>query len=157
MSIQFTSENQKKFDEFLTHYPTKQATLLPVLWLVQDQEGYISEEAMEYVAGLLDVSPAHVYGVVTFYTMYHQKPVGKYHLQVCRTLSCALAGSENITSHLKKKLKINEGEVTSNGKFSLCEVECLASCGTGPAMMVNEKYYENLTAEKVDKILGELK
>lgn len=153
--MKFTSENQKKFDELLTHYPTKQAALLPVLWLVQDQEGYISGEAMEYVAGLLDVSPAHVYGVVTFYTMYHQKPVGKYHLQVCRTLSCALAGSETILEHLKKKLKIEENQTT--GKFSLCTVECLASCGTGPAMMVNEKYYENLTVEKVDKILGELK
>lgn len=153
--MKFTSENQKKFEELLTHYPNKQAALLPTLWLVQDQEGYISGEAMEHVAGLLEVSPAHVYGVVTFYTMYHQKPVGKYHLQVCRTLSCALAGSENILEHLKKKLKIEENQTT--GKFSLCTVECLASCGTGPAMMVNEKYYENLTAEKVDKILGELK
>ena len=154
---EFTPENKKKLDEILTHYPTKKAALLPALWLAQGQFSYLSLETMEYVAGLLDVSPAHVYSVATFYTMFHLKPVGKHHLQVCRTLSCALMGSDNILEHLKKKLKIQENEVTPDGKFSLCTVECLASCGTGPAMMVNEKYHEGLNPKKVDDILANLK
>ncbi|OGQ07482.1 MAG: NADH-quinone oxidoreductase subunit E [Deltaproteobacteria bacterium RIFCSPLOWO2_12_FULL_40_28] len=157
MLFQFNAQNQKKFEELLSHYPTKVAALLPTLWLVQEQEGNISFEAMEVVANLLDVSPAHVYSVATFYTMYHLKPVGKHHLQVCRTLSCALMGSENLLEHFKNKLKINEGEVTPDGRFSLCAVECLASCGTAPAMMVNETYHENLNVQKVDQILKELK
>ena len=157
MSVEFNSENKQRLTEILTRYPTKQAALLPTLWLAQEQFGFISPEAMEYVAGLLDISPAHVYGVVTFYTMFHQKPVGKYNLQVCRTLSCALRGGESLLDHLKKKLGIRENETTLDGKFSLCTVECLASCGTAPAMMVNEKYYEGLDAKKVDEILASLK
>lgn len=155
--MEFSSENKKKFEEILGHYPTKQAALLPTLWLVQEEFGYISEEAMKYVAGLLDLSPAHVYGVTTFYTMFHLKPPGKYSIQVCRTISCALVGSETILEYIKRKLGIDENEATSDGRFSLCTVECLGSCGTGPMMMVNEKYYENLTAEKVDRILEQLK
>lgn len=157
MLFQFNAHNQKKFEDILSHYPVKTAALLPTLWLVQEQEGKISFEAMIAVANLLDVSPAHVYGVATFYTMYHLKPVGKYHLQVCRTLSCALSGGENLLEHLKTKLKINEGEVTPDGRFSLCAVECLASCGTAPAMMVNEAYHENLNVGKIDQLLKELK
>lgn len=155
--MEFTPENKKRFEAILMRYPTKLAALLPTLWLAQDQFGYISNECMEYVAHLLETSPVHVYSVTTFYTMFHRRPVGKYHLQVCRTLSCALAGSENILNHLKTKLEINEGEISKNGKFSLCTMECLASCDTGPAMMVNEKYVEKLTVEKVDRLIQELK
>ncbi len=155
--IEFSTQTKKKLEECLTHYPTRQAALLPTLWLAQEEFGTVTLEVMEYVAGLLDISPAHVYSVATFYTMFHLKPVGKYHLQVCRTLSCALMGGERILDHLKKRLGIEEGEVTPNGKFSLCAVECLASCGTAPAMMINEKYYENLDVQKVEKILDELK
>ncbi|MBI2339270.1 MAG: NADH-quinone oxidoreductase subunit NuoE [Deltaproteobacteria bacterium] len=155
--VEFSAENKKRLEEILSHYPTKQAALLPTLWLAQEQFGHISRETMEYVAGLLDVSPAHVYGVVTFYTMFRQKPGGKYHLQVCRTLSCALVGAESLLEHLKKKIGIAENETTPDGRFSLCTVECLASCGTGPAMMVNEKYYENLDPKKIDEILAGLK
>ncbi len=157
MTVKFSEKNQRTFEEYLTRYPTKQAAILPTLWLAQEQFGFISSEVMEYVASLLDVSPAHVYGVATFYTMFHQKPVGKYHLQVCRTLSCALMGSSTILEHLKKKTGLEEGEVSASGKFSLCTVECLASCGTGPMMMINEKYFENLTPEKIDEILAGLK
>jgi len=155
--ISFNTENKNKFDDILTRYPNKQAAILPTLWLAQEQFGYLSNETMAYVAELLDLSAVHVYSVATFYTMFNLKPVGKHHLQFCRTLSCALRGSENIIDHVKKKLKIDEGETTADGKFSLCTVECLASCGTAPAMMINEKYYEDLTPEKVDKILAELK
>lgn len=155
--MEFNTENKKKFDEILTRYPTKQAAILPTLWLAQGQFSVLTGEVLEYVAGLLDLTPAHVYGVASFYTMFNLKPVGRYHLQVCRTLSCALLGSERIVDYLKTKLKIKEGETTPDGKFSLCTVECLASCGTGPSMMVNEKYFENLTPERVDQLLNGLK
>ena len=156
MTIEFTPENKKNFDTLLTRYPTKKAAILPTLWMVQKQYGFISDEAMEYVGKLLDLSPVHVLSVVTFYTMFNRKPTGKHHLQVCRTLSCAMMGAESLVDHLKTKLKIKEGETTRDGKFSLCTVECLGSCGTAPAMMINEAYHENLTAEKLDKILAEL-
>jgi NADH-quinone oxidoreductase subunit E len=151
--MKFNDQNQKEFEEILTHYPTKQAAILPTLWLVQNQEGWISPESMEYVAKILELSPVHVYSVVTFYTMFHTKPAGRNHIQVCRTLSCALRGSDDIINHIKDKLSIDEGEVSSDGKFSFCTVECLASCGTAPMMMINEKYHEDLTKEKVDEIL----
>ncbi|MBX7149481.1 NADH-quinone oxidoreductase subunit NuoE [bacterium] len=154
--MEFTADNKKKFDTLLTRYPTKKAAILPTLWLVQGQYGFISDEAMEYVGKLLDLSPVHVLSVVTFYTMFNRKPVGKHHIQVCRTLSCAMMGADSLVDHLKTKLKINEGETTRDGKFSLCTVECLASCGTAPAIMINEAYHENLTPAKLDKILAEL-
>ncbi len=153
MAISFTSENQKKFEEILTRYPTKRAAILPTLWIAQKQFGWMSPEVMEYVSALLDLPPIKVYEVVTFYTMFNQKPVGKYHLQVCRTLSCELCGKEKIVDHLKKKLGIKPGETTADGKFTLTEVECLGSCGTAPMMQLNEEYHENLTTEHVDQIL----
>lgn len=155
--MEFNPENQKKFQEILTRYPAKQAAILPTLWLAQDQFSTITLEVMEYIAKLLEISPAHVYGVATFYTMFHLKPVGRHHIQVCRTLSCALMGAEGIVDYLKKKLKLEEGGVTPDGRFSLTTVECLASCGTAPAMMINEKYYENLNPKKIDEILSGLK
>ena len=157
MNIEFTSENKKEFEELLSHYPNKRAAMLPTLWLAQKQFGWISQKVMEYVASLLDVAPMKVYEVVTFYTMFNQKEVGKYHIQLCRTLSCELCGKGEILSHLKKKLGIGIGETTSDGKFTLTEVECLGSCGTAPMMQLNEDYYENLTPGKVDEILGALK
>ena len=156
MTFAFTPENQKAFEELLTKYPNKQAALLPALWLAQNQHGYLPLDAQEYVAGLLDVSPAHVIGVVSFYTMFKTKPVGKYHLQFCRTLSCALGGSENIIASVQKKLKIAPGEVSKDGKFSLELVECLASCGTAPAMCINETFAESLTVEKVERLIDKL-
>lgn len=156
MSFHFNNENQKKFEALLARYPNKKATLLPTLWLAQQQHGFLPLEVQEYVAGLLDLPPAHVFGVVSFYTMFKEKPVGKFHLGVCRTLSCALCGGEEIIRHLEQKLNIKGGEVTPDGMFSLEEMECLASCGTAPAMMVNEAYFENLTKEKVDRLLEKL-
>lgn len=158
MSFEFTSENKKEFEKILARYPNKMAATLPVLWLVLKQNDHISLEAQEYVAKLLDVTPAHVYGVVTFYTMFRvrSKPTGKYHLGVCRTLSCALSGGEDIIRHIEKRYHIRDGEVTKDGKFSIEEMECLGSCGTAPAMMVNEAYFEKLTPEKVDQLLDKL-
>lgn len=157
MAFELTPENKKIFENILSRYPNKMAALLPVLWLAQKQHGYLPLEVQESVAALLDLTPAHVYGVVTFYTMFKDKPVGKYHLGICRTLSCALRGGENLIRHCEQKLKIRNGQVTADGVFSLEEMECLASCGTAPAMMVNEAYFENVTTEKLDELMERLK
>ena len=156
MPFQWTKENKIEIADILTRYPTKQAAMLPVLNLAQKEFGWIAPEVMEMVAKELDVSVAHVYGVVTFYTMYNRQPVGKYHLQVCRTLSCAMMGAEKLTEHLKCKLNIGLGETTPDKRFTMTEVECLASCGTAPAMVVNEEYYEEMTPELLDEILEKL-
>lgn len=157
MAMEFSPETLKKFQEIVSRYPKKEAALLPVLYLAQEEFGYLSQEAIEYVAKMMEVPPVRVYGVATFYTMFNKKPIGKYHLQVCRTLSCALVGAEKITASLKTKLGISLGETTPDGKFTLSEVECLASCGTGPMMQINDGYYENLTEEKAEEILKTLK
>jgi NADH-quinone oxidoreductase E subunit len=157
MPVQFSQEALKEFEETVSRYPTRAAAMIPVLYLAQREFGYLSPEAIEYVAELMGLSPARVYGVVTFYTMLHLKPVGKYHVQVCRTLPCVLKGAEKITELLKARLGIGVGETTGDGRFTLSEVECLASCGTAPMMQVNDDYYEDLTEEKLERILEGLK
>ncbi len=157
MALEFSPESWKSFEEVVGRYPKKEAALIPVLALAQKEFGYLSLEAMEYVAKIMELPAARVYSVVSFYTMLNLKPVGKYHIQVCRTLPCALMGAERVTTHLKKRLGVQTGETTPDGKFTLTEVECLASCGTAPMMQVNENYYENLTEEKLDEIFGDLK
>jgi NADH-quinone oxidoreductase E subunit len=151
-----SQQAQDEIREIITRYPVKRSTILPALWIAQREYGYLSEEAMRSVARLLEINPTQVYEVATFYTMYSLKPTGKYVIQVCRTLSCALCGALEIIHHLEKKLGIKEGETTQDGLFSLKTVECIASCGTAPAMQINEHYYENLTVEKVDRILKDL-
>ncbi len=157
MALEFSPETWRRFEELVGRYPKKEAALIPVLSMAQKEFGYLSLEAMEYVAKIMELPAARVYSVVSFYTMLNMKPVGKYHIQVCRTLPCALMGAERMTARLKKKLGIQVGETTSDGNFTLTEVECLASCGTGPMMQVNEDYYENLTEAKVDDVLESLK
>ena len=157
MALEFSPETQKKFDQTVARYPKKEAAMLPVLYLAQQEFGHLGAEAIEYVAKLMEQAPARVQGVVSFYTMYNMKPIGRHHIQVCRTLSCALRGAEQVTSLLKKKLGIDCGQTTADGRFTLSEVECLASCGTAPMMQVNDDYYENLTDEKIGEILESLK
>jgi NADH-quinone oxidoreductase subunit E len=157
MPSEFSQESLKRFDAIVGRYPKREAALLPVLRLAQEEFGYLSPEAIEYVAAIMDVPVAHVYGVVTFYTMLNMKPIGRHHIQVCRTLPCALAGSQRITAAIKIKLGIAVGETTADGKFTLSEVECLASCGTAPMMQVNDDYYENLSEQNVGEILDRLK
>lgn len=152
----FNEQAEQEIQQILARYPTKQAALLPVLYVAEREFGWISPEVMELVAHRLDVSPAHVYGVVTFYTMYQTRPPAKHHLQICRTLPCALLGSERILEHCKKRLGVEVGEQTKDRRFQLSTVECLASCGTAPAMRVDETYYENLTVEEIDRLLEEL-
>ncbi len=157
MSVEFSPETLKKFEETVNRYPKKEAAMLPVLCLAQQEFGHLGEEAIAYVAKILEQPPARVHGVVSFYTMLNMKPVGRHHIQVCRTLPCALRGAEKITGFLKQKLGIELGQTTSDKRFTLTEVECLASCGTAPMMQINDDYYENLTEAKVTEILESLK
>ncbi|MEO8398337.1 MAG: NADH-quinone oxidoreductase subunit NuoE [Ignavibacteriaceae bacterium] len=157
MEFKFSEENLKKIDVILKKYPEKRPAIMPILWLAQEQNGWISGEVMKEVATILDIPAEDVLGVVTFYTMYFQKPMGKHHIQVCTNVSCMLRGGYEIFSQVKEKLGINNMEVTEDHHFSLEEVECMGSCGTAPMIAVNEDYFENLTKEKVDEILESLK
>jgi NADH-quinone oxidoreductase subunit E len=124
--------------------------------MAQRQFGWISPEAMKYVAGLLDLPVSHVYGVVTFYTMFNTKPVGKYHLQVCTNVSCMLRGGDRLLDHACRRLNVGHGETSADNRFTVTEVECLGSCGTAPAVQVNDDYHENLSVESFDKLLNDL-
>ena len=157
MALEFSQETLKQFDEIVSRYPEQKSAVLPVLYMAQKEFGHLSQEAIEYVAKLMDIPAVRLYGIVTFYTMFNMKPVGRHHLQVCRTLPCALLGSERIINYLKKKLGINLGETTPDGRFTLSEVECLASCGTAPVMQINDDYCEKLSEEKIDEILQSVK
>lgn len=157
MSFTLTPERERELTEILSRYPTKMAALIPLLHLCQDQNGWISEEIIHFCSHKLDVPPAHVQGVVTFYTLFNQKPVGKHQVWVCRTLPCALRGSGKVLEHCEKKLGIHAGETTKDGAITLRTAECLASCGSAPMMQVDKEYFENLTPEKVDEILDRLR
>jgi NADH-quinone oxidoreductase subunit E len=155
--FKFNEENEKKFEELLQRYPHKASLTLPSLWMVQYQEGWISEEAIVFLAQKLDTTPMDIQSIASFYTMFHLKPVGRYHIQLCKTLSCMLCGSREIKNHIENRLGIKFGQSTKDMKFTLSEVECLGSCGTAPCMSLNEDYKENLTIEKIDAILDGLK
>jgi len=157
MAIEFSPDKLNRVNELISRYPHKEAAVLPVLYLAQEEFGYLSPESIEYVAKLMGIPTASLYGTVSFYSLLYMKPMGRHHIQVCRTFPCALLGAEKITDSLKKKLGIDIGETTADGKFTLSEVECLASCGTAPMMQINDKYYENLSEEKIEAILKDLK
>ncbi|NUN07613.1 MAG: NADH-quinone oxidoreductase subunit NuoE [Ignavibacteriaceae bacterium] len=157
MEFKFTEENLQKIETVLKKYPEKKAAVMPVLYIAQEQNGYISGEVMKEVARVCEMPEEEVLGVVTFYTMYHQKPIGKYHIQVCTNVSCMLRGAYEIYDKVKDQLRINNGEVTADRQFSLEEVECMGSCGTAPMIAVNEDYYENLDVSSTIKILESLK
>jgi NADH-quinone oxidoreductase E subunit len=156
VSVAFSETGRAEFERLLTRYPDRKAVILPALHLAQKEFGYVSDEAIVYIAGLVGASPAEIEGVATFYTMYNRKPVGKYHVQICRNLSCSLLGAEHLIEHVSKKLGVRPGETTPDGKFTLAKVECLGSCGTAPVMQVNDEYHENLTVESIDRILDQL-
>ncbi len=157
MNFEFSEENEQKFQELLTKYPKKDSLMLPSLWMIQHQESWISPEAMEYLAKRLDTSPMNIYSVASFYTMFHLKPIGKYNIQVCKTLSCMLRGSEDIKKHIENRLGIKAGESTKDMKFTITEVECLGSCGTAPCVCINDDYIQNTTPAIIDEIINELK
>lgn len=148
---------KNEVEQILNRYPVRRSAMLPLLNLAQQEEGYVSEAAMKEIAGILRVTPPQVYETVTFYTMLNLKPIGKFHIQVCKSLMCALIGSDALLGWLQGRLGIKAGETTPDRLFTISTVECLAACGTGPMMQVNDDYYERLTEEKVDRILADLK
>jgi NADH-quinone oxidoreductase subunit E len=157
MGFSLSAERERELADIVARYPNKMAACIPVLHLCQAQnQNWVSEDVIEFVAKKLDLSTAHVKGVVTFYTLFNQRPVGKHQVWVCRTLSCALRGSDRILEHCEKRLGCHVGETTKDGKVTLRTAECLASCGTAPMMQVDKQYYENLTVEEVDRILDRL-
>ena len=157
MSPEFSGKVKKQVQDILARYPEKKAALLPVLHVAQQEFGFIDEETERMVADLLDIKPIQVREVVTFYTMYNRKPVGKYHIQVCSNLSCSLLGGASLLDFILKKLKIGLGETTEDKKFTVSTVECLGACEQAPCMMVNFDYYGDLDEGKIDKILDNLK
>lgn len=158
MAYQFSQDSEKRFQRLIPQFPSKRSLILPCLFLLQADKGFVDQEGMQYIADRIGdpVSLAHVHGVATFYTMYNKKPVGKLHIQICGNISCYLAGSDSITEHVCSKLGIEPGETTSDKKFTVDQVQCLGACGFGPVAQINDKYYENLTPESIEAILSEL-
>jgi len=150
-----------EIDELVSHYPQKRSASLMLLHAVQERFGFISRQAVEWIATRLDLQPINIYELVTFYPMFRQERAGKYQLKVCRTLSCALGGAYELREHLCHKLGLNSdahgAQTTRDGKFTVEFVECLASCGTAPVMMCNEDFYEGVSNPKADEILGRLR
>ena len=146
-----------EIDGILSRYPVRRSAILPLLYIAQKEEGYVSEAAMKDIAGILRLTPPQVYEVVTFYTMFRLKPIVTFHIQVCKSLMCALVGSDTLLGWLKTRLGIGPGETTADKLFTISTVECLASCGTGPMMQINDDYYEGITENKLDRILADLK
>jgi NADH-quinone oxidoreductase subunit E len=154
---EFTADQLAEVRRLQGLYPDKRGALLPVLRLAQDVFGYISLEIEEYVAGLFDVSPAHVHEVVTFYTLFFQQPPGRHVVAVCHNLSCHLLGAKSIIEHLSRRLGVEVGETTTDGRVTLLSVECLCACEQAPMMQVDDRYEGLLTPEKVDRILEGLR
>ena len=157
MAFKFTPENLDRIEQETKKYPVRKPAVMAVLYIGQEQNGYISLEVIKEVAEVLGMTTEEVLGVVTFYSMYHQKQMGKYHIQVCTNVSCMLRGGYEIWNQVKDKFGIDHMEVTTDQKFSLEEVECMGSCGTAPMIAVNEDYFENLSKEKVEEILESLR
>lgn len=153
----FSRELRSKIDDIIDKHETYLSALLPVMREVQDDQGWLSSESMQEIADMLKLPPSMVQNVATFYTMYFTKPVGKHVIWQCRTLSCALRGAEHLEHHLCEKLGIGIGETTKDGKITLMEAECLASCGTAPAMLVDDTLHENVSRAKIDEIIENLK
>jgi NADH-quinone oxidoreductase E subunit len=153
----FDGTMEERIAEIVERYPNPRAALLPVLWLCQERYGWIAPAVIEAVAARLRESPAFVEGVVRFYTMFYTSPPARYVLQACETLSCAVCGGTELISHLEQRLGIKPGEKTADGVFQLVGVQCLGACGNAPVVQINDDYYENLTPEKLDVVLDELK
>ena len=156
-SFKYTSENEIKFQEYVSRYPKIDSCMLPALWLVQEQEGWVSPEAMVYVADRLGKTPIQVYEVATFYTMFNLKPIGKYHIELCKTVSCMVCGAKELKQYIKDVLGLESGQTSADGLFTFTEVECLGACGGAPMFALNNVYHGKLTKEKLEKIIWECK
>ncbi len=153
----FSPEIEAEIDAHLAKYPVKRSAILPLMFIVQRERGYLDPPGVAYLANRLGLRITDIWEVATFYSMLNTKPVGKYHIQICKTLSCKIMGEPKITDHICSRLGIKPGETTSDGKFTVSLVECLGSCGTAPMFQLGFDYHENLTPEKVDQILDSLK
>lgn len=152
----FTGARRAELDTIMSRYPTKRAALLPALWIVQDTHGWVSEAAVEEVAGVLDLTPAYINGVLTFYTMYHQHPVGRHFVQVCTTTPCNVCGAEDVVKAFLEETGCGELGLTSpDGRFTVIEVECLGACGFATPVMINNEFIESVTPERVARIVAE--
>ncbi len=156
---EFSPEVVAEMESHLTKYPPerKRSALIPLLFVIQRERGYVDNPGVNFLARFLGLEVTDVWETATFYSMFNLRQVGKHHLQICKTLSCKIMGEPEITDHICQKLGIHPGETTEDGKFTVSLVECLGSCGTAPMMQVGFDYHENLTTEKVDKILNKLK
>ena len=148
---------KQKFDAVIARYPVKRSAIVPLLMFAQDEEGFVTEEAIQEIARRVGVRPIEVIEDIGYYSMLHRHPIGRYNIQVCTNISCMLRGGEQILEHCSKKLGIGHKQTTPDGHFSLEEVECLGACCGAPAMQVNYDYHENLTPEKIDQLIDELK
>ncbi|NOQ32054.1 MAG: NADH-quinone oxidoreductase subunit NuoE [Helicobacteraceae bacterium] len=157
MSFNFNDDNLEKIELLKSKYPKVQALSLPLLWMAQYQDGFISLEAIQEIAKICETPMMEIYKVSTFYSMFNLQKLGKYHIQLCKTLSCKLCNKDDVLKSIQNELNIQVGESTSDGLFTLSQVECLGSCGTSPVMQLNETYYENLTPISIVEILKALK
>ena len=151
--MQFSTEFEQRFSEMLTHYPTKRSVLVPTLLYAQDEVGYLSDEVIREIAGRLELTELDVRNVISYYSMLTTKPRGKYNVQVCTNIACMLRGGEELFAHCSKKLGVGNKQTTEDGRFTLEEVECIGACSWAPAVQVNYDFHENLTVEKLDKVL----
>jgi len=148
---------KKNYKEIINKYERKESSIIALLYLIQKENGYISESDVEELSNLIDIPYSRIKAVLTFYTMFNQKKVGKYHIQICRNISCHMAGSKKIEKFINDNLNIKEGEITEDGLFSYTTVECLGACGNAPVIMINETYYEKIDDKKLDELINSLK
>ena len=153
MGFDFSEDAVKRVEELKSKYPDPRSAVMPALYIAQEEVGHLNDDAVSWVSDQIGISPVHVKELVTFYTMYYSKPVGRYHFQVCRTLSCALRGSKELLEFLHERFGVKPGEVTEDGLWSYEAVECLGSCGTAPMCEINDHYFENLTPDKLKEIV----
>jgi NADH-quinone oxidoreductase subunit E len=153
----YAKDVMDRLDAIVKSYPVKRAALLPVLHEVQGVDGWLSDDTLEFVAKYMGLPPADVLGVVSFYTMFYRRPMGRHVVNICRTLSCQLRGASQLIEHLKSKLGVDVGETTADGRFSLGVMECLGSCGTAPVAEIHGDYYENCSTAKLDGVMSEMR
>jgi NADH-quinone oxidoreductase subunit E len=152
-----TADNTRLAREIVERYPVPRSALIPLLHVAQEQDGYVTEEAMEHIAELLDITPAEVLGTCSFYEMFKLEPVGEYLVNVCTNISCMLCGGEELLEHLEERLGIKAGSTTSDGKFTLEDVECIAACTEAPCLQINYRYFHKVSHQRVDELLEDLR
>jgi len=151
------AETLQRIDEVIAHYPVKRSAALPLLHLVQEEQGYISSAAVEWIAQKLGLQPINIYELVTFYPMFRQQPIGRRHVKVCRTLSCALAGGYQTCAEFEKQFNTRRGEISADGEVTIEFVECLASCGSGPAVMIDDDLHEKVDGARARELATQIK